>query len=225
MSLYHYTVSRVRAAACCPRIHYFDAEDGRRKGSATRPLTRIWTEGDAGGGGGGKLFHTVVERFNREAAKNPLVSSALQDIREPLALREELMRFINTTCIDHAKLRQKSVAVRQSFVQALGQYVAEVAQMLTHAIADGVAPDDVIIQVFGDDRKRVDATFHVGDDARVHVTGTLDYVYQDPTGKQHRIVDYKVLPPTHPNKDIWQLTPRGWKETFAPKSPTPCPSG
>lgn len=25
--------------------------------------------------------------------------------------------------------------------------------------------------------------------------------------------------PTHPNKDIWQLTPRGWKETFAPKSP------
>jgi len=31
--------------------------------------------------------------------------------------------------------------------------------------------------------------------------------------------------PTHPNKDIWQLTPRGWKETFAPKSPPPNPSG
>lgn len=31
--------------------------------------------------------------------------------------------------------------------------------------------------------------------------------------------------PSHPNKDIWQLTPRGWKETFAPKSPTPSPSG
>ena len=31
--------------------------------------------------------------------------------------------------------------------------------------------------------------------------------------------------PTHPNKDIWQLTPRGWKETFAPKSPPPGPSG
>lgn len=25
--------------------------------------------------------------------------------------------------------------------------------------------------------------------------------------------------PSHPNKDIWQLTPRGWKETFAPKRP------
>ena len=31
--------------------------------------------------------------------------------------------------------------------------------------------------------------------------------------------------PSHPNKDIWQLTPRGWKETFAPKSPQPNPSG
>jgi transposase len=31
--------------------------------------------------------------------------------------------------------------------------------------------------------------------------------------------------PSHPNKDIWQLTPRGWKETFAPKSPLPGPSG
>ena len=32
--------------------------------------------------------------------------------------------------------------------------------------------------------------------------------------------------PSHPNKDIWQLTPRGWKETFAPKSIPPSnPSG
>jgi transposase len=31
--------------------------------------------------------------------------------------------------------------------------------------------------------------------------------------------------PSHPNKDIWQLTPRGWQETFAPKSPPSNPSG
>ena len=31
--------------------------------------------------------------------------------------------------------------------------------------------------------------------------------------------------PSHPNKDIWQLTPTGWKETFAPKTPPPGPSG
>ena len=31
--------------------------------------------------------------------------------------------------------------------------------------------------------------------------------------------------PSHPNKNIWQLTPRGWSETFAAKNPPPCPSG
>jgi transposase len=31
--------------------------------------------------------------------------------------------------------------------------------------------------------------------------------------------------PSHPNKDIWQLTPRGWKETFGGESPPPQPSG
>ena len=31
--------------------------------------------------------------------------------------------------------------------------------------------------------------------------------------------------PSHPDKDIWQLTPRGWQETFAPKSPPASPSG
>ena len=31
--------------------------------------------------------------------------------------------------------------------------------------------------------------------------------------------------PSHPDKDIWQLTPRGWKETFAPKNSPPQPSG
>jgi transposase len=31
--------------------------------------------------------------------------------------------------------------------------------------------------------------------------------------------------PRHLNKDIWQLTPRGWSETFASKNPLPSPSG
>lgn len=31
--------------------------------------------------------------------------------------------------------------------------------------------------------------------------------------------------PSHPHKDIWQLTPRGWKETFMPKTSPPTPSG
>jgi len=31
--------------------------------------------------------------------------------------------------------------------------------------------------------------------------------------------------PNHPNKDIWQLTPRGWKETFGSELTPPPPSG
>ena len=31
--------------------------------------------------------------------------------------------------------------------------------------------------------------------------------------------------PSHPNKDIWQLTPRGWKETFGSERAPPQPSG
>jgi len=31
--------------------------------------------------------------------------------------------------------------------------------------------------------------------------------------------------PNHPMKDIWQLTPRGWQDTFGPKSVPPQPSG
>jgi len=31
--------------------------------------------------------------------------------------------------------------------------------------------------------------------------------------------------PKHLNKDIWQLSPRGWKETFGPKGPPPGASG
>ena len=31
--------------------------------------------------------------------------------------------------------------------------------------------------------------------------------------------------PNHPNKDTWQLTPRGWKETFGSKLTVPRPSG
>ena len=31
--------------------------------------------------------------------------------------------------------------------------------------------------------------------------------------------------PSHPNKDIWQLTPRGWQKTFAPKTPVATPTG
>ena len=51
------------------------------------------------------------------------------------------------------------------------------------------------------------------------------------TCKRLRVEPYAYLHdilrrlPSHPNKDIWQLTPRGWMETFGPISQPPSPSG
>ena len=51
------------------------------------------------------------------------------------------------------------------------------------------------------------------------------------TCKRLRVEPYAYLHdilrrlPNHPNKDIWQLTPRGWKETFGSTSVLPAPSG
>ncbi len=204
MTLYRYNVTRIRAAACCPRIHYFDAAEQRRKGLTNRPLTRIWTEGDTAAGGG-RLFHTVVERFNAEGARNAAVLDVLTRSKTDAELHRGLMRFVNTHCIDHDTLRDKSVALRETFVGALSDYLAEVARMLSHAVASGVPPVTVAERAFGDQRKRVDATFHVADADGVHVTGALDYVYQDPASGEHRIVDYKLTPAIHPNKDVTQV--------------------
>lgn len=205
MKLFRYNVTRIRAAACCPRIHYFDAEEGRRKNLKARPLTRIWTEAEDSEPGGGKIFHTVVERFNSVAGKSERVASAVAGAESPADLHRALMRFINAECLDHDKLKTKSVALRQNFVRALDEYVNRVSTTIFLAVSSGGETKSVLTRLFGDGRKRVDTTFHVCDDARVHVTGTIDYVYEDPQTGQNRIVDYKLTPPAHPNKDMMQV--------------------
>jgi hypothetical protein len=67
----HYSVSQVRVASVCPRIHYFDIDNQRRKKLARPTVTRIWTAGERAQPGGGALFHTVVEGFNRRALRAP----------------------------------------------------------------------------------------------------------------------------------------------------------
>ena len=37
--------------------------------------------------------------------------------------------------------------------------------------------------------------------------------------------DFQATCDSHLDKDIWQLTPRGWNDTFAPKALTPSPTG
>lgn len=205
MDLDHYTVTQVRVAATCPRIHYFDAAHTRATGAARPTVTRIWTAGEGEAAAGGALFHRVVERFNREALDAPDVHAAVERAESSTQLTQELLRHINAHCIDLVALSKKSVEMRQGFTRALHLYIGELAFILTHRRSSGASPSVAIDELFGDSRKRVDVTFHVGDGAHAHVTGAIDYVFYDWRVKSHRIVDYKLTPATHPNKDLFQI--------------------
>jgi DNA helicase HerA-like ATPase len=201
----HFTVSQVRVAAACPRIHYFDIDNARRKGLARPTVTRIWTASDRTQMGGGALFHRVVESFNRRALRAPEVFAAVERAESAVALQQDLLRYINTTCLDTVAFAKRPVEVRQSFIAALHQYVTELSHMVMHALSLRVAAGQVIEQLFGDTRKRVDVTFHVGARAHAHVVGQIDYAFYDMRVGRHRIFDYKLTPSAQPEKDLSQL--------------------
>ena len=205
MDLDHYTVTQVRAAATCPRIHYFDAAHTRASGSKKPTMTRIWTVGNGEAAAGGAMFHRVVERFNRQALRAPDVHVAVERAEAPAQLTQDLLKYINATCIDLVALSKKTVPLRMGFTRALHQYIGELAQILTYGRSRDIAPGKAIEFLFGDSRKRVNVTFHVADGARAHVTGAIDYVFYDWRVESTRIVNYKLTPATHPNKDLFQI--------------------
>lgn len=202
--LERYTVSQIRVAATCPRIHYFDAAHTRAHAQARPTVTRIWTAGD-GEAAGGTLFHRIVEGFNRQAATHPEVAAAIARHTEAGPLARDLHFFINHNCVDLAALAKKSVTLRQNLIGVLEQYVGELSHIIVRGRAQGLAPVQVVAQLFGDSRRRVDVTFRVGDQAHVHVVGQIDYVFYDWRVGKHRIFDYKLTPPTSPEKDLFQI--------------------
>ena len=159
MDLDHYTVTQVRAAATCPRIHYFDAAHTRASGSKKPTMTRIWTVGNGEAAAGGAMFHRVVERFNRQALRAPDVHVAVERAEAPAQLTQDLLKYINATCIDLVALSKKTVPLRMGFTRALHQYIGELAQILTYGRSRDIAPGKAIEFLFGDSRKRVDVTF------------------------------------------------------------------
>ncbi|HTE54824.1 MAG TPA: DUF87 domain-containing protein [Kofleriaceae bacterium] len=205
MDLEHYSVTQVRVAATCPRIHYFDSVHTRTSGAAKPTVTRIWTAGNGETAAGGALFHHVVERFNREALHASDVHTAVERAETAAQLTQDLLRYINKHCIDLAALTRRTVEMRKGFTAALHLYVAELAQIITHGRSSGIGAQDIIRRLFGDWRKRVDATFHVGERTHVHVTGIIDYVFYDWRVKSQRIIDYKLTPFTSPDKDLFQV--------------------
>ena len=201
-----FTVSEVRAAATCPRVLYFDAEHARRQGLKARPVTRIWKSGDGEATACGSLFHNAVEKFNRLAIAAPEVRSILEGSPGSPEIMRGLLEFLNGRCIDLDALATKSVPQRLGFIEALQVYVKELADIVADALARGKPADEVLGQMFGDRRRRVDVTFPVGPAGEpVHVTGILDYVFFDWRAGGHRIIDYKLTPAHEPTGDLFQV--------------------
>jgi hypothetical protein len=202
--LVHFTVTQLRVAATCPRLHWFDtrATAARRDGQTV--VSRIWRKG-GDTPGCGALFHTAVERFNAAARTSKDVLAALDSPGGTEGLQQALMRFFNASCLDLDALAARPVPLRRAFIAAVHLYMEELARLALHARDGGTPAVELVGQLFGDPRKRVDVTFHVGADLHVHVTGAIDYVYFDPRLGTHRIVDYKLTPAASADSDLFQV--------------------
>ena len=201
----HFTVSQVRVAASCPRILYFDAEQTRRQGSRPPVVTRIWKSGGETTACG-SLFHAAVEKFNARAADDPAVRELLRTVDGPDALCQRLMEYVYWNCVNRDALFAKSGSQQQAFLAALRVYLGELADILSFARKLGRPDDEILAEMFGDRRRRVDATFPVGPGGEaVRVAGILDYVFYDWRVAGHRILDYKLTPAHEPGNDLFQV--------------------
>jgi uncharacterized protein len=202
-----FSVSEVRVAATCPRISYFDAEATRRKALKNRAMTRLWKVSDAEVETAcGSLFHNAVESFNKRALDAPEVRAALEGDPDPRAIEKPLRAFLNRNCVNLDSLYAKTPAQQQAFVRAVEIYMGELADIVGDARSHGKPAVEILDQLFGDRRRRVDVTFQVGPNGEpVRVTGILDYVFYDWRTAHHRIIDYKLTPPGEPSNDLFQV--------------------
>ncbi|HVS40572.1 MAG TPA: PD-(D/E)XK nuclease family protein, partial [Gemmataceae bacterium] len=207
MPLARFSVTQVRVAASCPRILYFDAEQTRRQGLKAPAVTRIWKSGaGAETTACGSLFHAAVEKFNGEAAADPAVRALLAAADGPDAVRQELVNHIYWKCLNRDALFEKTGPQQQAFLAALRVYAGELADILVFARKLGRPIDDVLDELFGDRRRRVDAELPVGPGGEpVRVVGVLDYVFHDWRSGRRRILDYKLTPADAPGNDLFQV--------------------
>jgi uncharacterized protein len=148
----------------------------------------------------------VVERFNRRAKDDSAVLGLVREAEGEAELTQSLMRYVNETCIDLDRLATKPVPLRRALVDALFQYFDELSAMMNYAMSNGRSAEEVVREMFGDGRRRVDVTFHLQDGKAAHVTGAIDYVYFDWRIGGHRVVDYKLTPSDHANRDLFQVS-------------------
>lgn len=193
-------------AATCPRILYFDHDHTRRNGLKNKSITRIWKEGSAETTACGSLFHNAIERFNRFASEVPEVREPIEHRRGREAIEQGFLRYFNLNCVDRHALAAKPVASVQAFVKVVQTYMGELVDIVVDALARGKPPGEILDQLFGDRRRRVNATFQVGPQGEpVRVVGVLDYVFYDWRAENHRIIDYKLTPAHEPSGDLFQI--------------------
>jgi CRISPR/Cas system-associated exonuclease Cas4 (RecB family) len=206
MPAVHFTVSQIRSAAACPRIHYFDFTDARVRELKQISVTRIWKAGRTESMACGTLFHAAIDRFNRQAAKDPAVLELISKAVDRNALANGLLTIIYHQFVDRDALFNRPADRQQAFVAALRCYLKELADIVLHGRACAKPSDEIVEDLFGDRRRRVDVTFSVGPDGEpVHVTGSLDYVFYDWRTGRNRIIDYKLTPADKPSNDLFQV--------------------
>ena len=203
----HFNVSQIRVAATCPRILYFDLDRSRRRRLKYPKITRIWKEGKDDVTACGSLFHNAIEAFNSRAAASPELLALLTRNSEGAAqLEQELRQHVYTQYVNRKGLVKAQGPQQQAFIQALTNYIRELSDILSYALSTNMMPQEIVDQMFGDRRRRVDVTFDVGQSGEgVHITGQLDYVFYDWRVAKRRIIDYKLTPGNEPSNDLFQV--------------------
>lgn len=202
MPLAHFSVSQVRVAATCPRVFYFDS---KQKGGTSTTL--IWIHGAREATAAGQVFHHAIEKFNASVLKDEAVKSMLLETASPDGLQAKLLSYVYSHFVNREALLKKSGDEMERFVRALRGYVGELAEILAFAISKNRPPEEVLDEVFGDRRRRVDVTFYVGPENRpIHVSGILDYVFHDWRSGRNRILDYKLNGGEFESRDLFQVS-------------------
>ena len=203
---FHFSVSQIRTAATCPRIFYFDAEYNRIHKPATPRVTRTWTVGGDESTAAGGLFHNSVERFNWLARRKPELARLIASYQTKEELLQGVMRLFNQQALNWPLLRAKSTDVISNFSRCVELYMRELVDIVHYGRSVGKGAEETVEQLFANLSKRLDVTFHVGPrQVPVHVTGRLDYIFFDWRSDSLRILDYKLMPDTHPNHDLFQV--------------------
>lgn len=201
-----FTVSQLRVAAACPRMHHFDCVDNRENDRVTPRVSRLWEPGD-GSMAAGSLFHDAVEKFNREAGRDGAVREIVErDGADRDALFRGLMRHFTHRILNRPRLVDLPADVIHNFSRCVEAWFGELADIIHKACTEGRPAGEIVGELFADLPKRVDLTLHVGPrEQPVHVVGRLDYVFFDRRSDRLRILDYKLGPASSVDKDRFQV--------------------